>query len=1236
MKKLFKRTVYVLLPILILILVAALKWEALAYFALGKIVRYYGDRSHIVLEIGAMHGNPLTGTTLDVVAMRPGADAPQAYDFKADTVSCTYNLWDLKVGYERFLAGLACTADTPQFSYDFREAVPQEQGGEKPQQSSVPAILPRIAVHNGTVLLTHGEWDAEILGINSSLGPAAGTHELQLEVQNLRFTQGGTTKISTGFRTLLRYTGSELTIDSLEVGAGEISASGTVDLSRFEAGDTGFAADVAFTGSRLHVSGAMENRVLQLHVKTENFDINELQKRLGGAGWDFSGKIRGESDLTVNLEQEGDINGTASLGVLEGRFHGVEIDALSLSASFDNNTLNVASAEARTPGNHVIISSLSVPVPLLRDGDIFAITGGTRAVFKADIKDAGTILRLLGVADKTMPQSVRPDVLTFNGHLENGVLYLDEARTVKAGASLVVDRAVIPIPATVEALESVPIDVAARFKGSSLQEIAGMFGDIPVSGQVAVEVKITGSMKEPRALITLAGENLEMKDSPIGSLALQAEVQLHQEKLGQVKAIQFAILKMTQTNDSGTLVLIPPAAGVWQDGAFSLQGTVQADGKGQVDFGITREPEREIAVEMTTRNLDSDGWLGMFIDTQYFFHGADTAAVIKGLPGKPQLEMAGSIAAAGGTGVPFPLAGSFALEYSPKGITIAEFTFQSHEKNRITVSGFLPYDPLAAKPFLDGELTLDGHIDFPALEDIKGFLEPWGIDTGSVVLDMGITGSWTQPLGHIRFQAEGIELPETVRKYTGSPVKVSGDIAAQGDAIVVQAANIETAAFAAQGTGSWQHGFSVNELLQKHKIDLQGEVTGDATVQLQDLNFLRQNLPWMRRLEGDMQGKVHLSGPVSDPAITGAFTVRDGEVSHSFNFPTLSAVNLQGTFDRHSITITNMQSEVGGSTVNLRGNFNKEKESVAVSLQVEGKNVLLVRNNDMRVRGNVQLDVSGPLEHLAIKGTTGLTGGYCTKNFDFLSMIGSSSAPVSEGVNFLFSFQDPPLRDAVLDIRITTIEPFKIRNNLIRGVLRPELSLKGTGELPFLVGTVYIDPSRILLPSGRLQVQSGLLRFLAEQPDRPQLDLLAQSKVLGYDINVVTRGPLDDPEITLSSSPALPNDDLLLLLLTGQPPQQDATGGTKNRGATNVMVYLGRDFLSKWLEDESGASDESILDRFKLDFGRGVTKSGEQTVEASFQLSADETGKRMVYYLSGEKDRFDAYNYGLKVVFRFE
>ncbi len=245
---------------------------------------------------------------------------------------------------------------------------------------------------------------------------------------------------------------------------------------------------------------------------------------------------------------------------------------------------------------------------------------------------------------------------------------------------------------------------------------------------------------------------------------------------------------------------------------------------------------------------------------------------------------------------------------------------------------------MAPKPSLT-EKWPNGHIDFSALEDIGWLLEPWGIGKGRAVLDMEIAGLWNQPLGLLQFQAEGIELSETLKKYMDSPVNIRGDIAAQGDTIVLQSANLETAAYGVQATGSWQHGLTVNELLKKDKIELQGDVTGDATVQLKDLNFLRKNLPWLRRLEGDMQGKLHVSGPVKDPAVTGSFSLMNGEISHSFNFPTLSAVNLLGDFDKNSITIKNMQAEVGGSLVNLQGSISKEKDAVHVNLHVDGKNV---------------------------------------------------------------------------------------------------------------------------------------------------------------------------------------------------------------------------------------------------------------------------------------------------------
>jgi len=1235
MRRFSRWTGYLLLSFSILFLILALNWQPLSYSALKKIAQFYAGGADIRLGIGNASGRILSETTFRDVSILP-AGGPQTYQFKARSIKCTYDLWDLRGGLEPFILGLDCSAEEPAYMHDFSIESLQGQTLETPPWFFVPGLLPGLELRNGSVILVDTGWTVEINGVNSVLRPGVAAHELQLEAENFRFIQQDNARIETGFAAQLRYGKAKLSIDSLELGEQEIRASGSIDLARSDQGGTDFAVELVFGESRLSAAGSVADQLLKLQFSTDRFDIGELQKRLGGAGWDIYGLIKGEAGLAYNLRQPGGVEGTFSLAVREGRLNGVYINSVTGKGGLRDGILAVSSAEAGTPANNIYLRNVSVPLGRAGSGTVLSLISETQGEFTAEINDIEELLILFALGEENVPEALRSDSLSFRGKLAAGVLYLEDARVVAPDFNLTAVQGEIDVPATVEALGSAPVALSVKVESSDLTEFAGRFGEIAVAGQVAADMKIKGTVLEPRGEIILAGAELVFRERRLGSLSLQGDLLLLQKKIGSLQEARFNITELAQVNGSGALGLHTPISGSWQPAGFSVEGTLQIDGQSEVSGRVVKAPGSDTSVEVSAGNLDSDGWLGNFIDKRYFFHGADLEVLFSGSPQAPQLKIAGKIDKTGGADVPFPLTGKFGLQYSSAGIEISEFTWESHARNRLTLTGRLPYDPLAAEPYLDGELSLNGHADFPALEDIAVFLEPLGIGRGSLALDLDLRGSWDQPVGHVLLKGEGVEPPAALKQHLDSPMNLICEVAAQVDSIVLKSASLESTAYTARATGSWRHDISFRELLQKRRAELKGEVAADASVQLKDLSFLRKKLPWLRRLEGDMQGEIHVEGPVTGPAMKGSFSLQNGEASHVFNFPMLSAVNLHGDFDERTITIKNMEAELGGSPTKLSGDIYTEKDGVAVNLHVVGENVLLFRNNDMRLRGDVRLDISGPIEHLAIKGTAGLTGGYYTRNIDFLGKIGSSAAPVSEGVSYLFSFPEPPLKNAVFDIKITTLEPFRIRNNLIRGGLRPELFLKGTGELPFLAGTIYIDQSRVLLPSGRLQIQSGLLRFLEDKPDRPQLDILARSKILGYDINVVARGTVADPVITLSSSPALPNDDLLLLLLTGQPPKQDVAGGTKGSGTRNVMVYLGRDFLTRWLEDESEASDETILDRFELDFGRSVTKSGDQTVESTFRLSKETTRTGKIYYLSGEKDKYDAYNYGLKLVFRLE
>ena len=62
----------------------------------------------------------------------------------------------------------------------------------------------------------------------------------------------------------------------------------------------------------------------------------------------------------------------------------------------------------------------------------------------------------------------------------------------------------------------------------------------------------------------------------------------------------------------------------------------------------------------------------------------------------------------------------------------------------------------------------------------------------------------------------------------------------------------------------------------------------------------------------------------------------------------------------------------------------------------------------------------------------------------------------------LFSLENPPLDVLQLDVEITsTEEGFRLKNNVLNGRVRPDLVLRGTGRVPFLLGTVYVDPTRV-------------------------------------------------------------------------------------------------------------------------------------------------------------------------------
>jgi translocation and assembly module TamB len=271
-----------------------------------------------------------------------------------------------------------------------------------------------------------------------------------------------------------------------------------------------------------------------------------------------------------------------------------------------------------------------------------------------------------------------------------------------------------------------------------------------------------------------------------------------------------------------------------------------------------------------------------------------------------------------------------------------------------------------------------------------------------------------------------------------------------------------------------------------------------------------------------------------------------------------------------------------------------------------------------------------------VAGEMAVTDGHFRTYFDVLGALKGSEKPKSALGFQLFSIREPPFSNTGFDVRITSKHPFKVHNNLIKGAVRPDLRLSGSGEVPILTGTVYVDSTRLALPAGNVLFESGAIRFDKTRPDLPSLDLIGKSRMAGYDITVSVEGPYNAPVVTLSSVPPLSSEDLLLLVLTGRVPESTEGFTPSQRQQINVAVYLGRDLLARWFSRKMGETDESVFDRFELDVGRAMTREGEDTIDAQFRLAEGVFRDGATLYITAEKDVFDFYNAGMKIVFRFK
>jgi translocation and assembly module TamB len=181
---------------------------------------------------------------------------------------------------------------------------------------------------------------------------------------------------------------------------------------------------------------------------------------------------------------------------------------------------------------------------------------------------------------------------------------------------------------------------------------------------------------------------------------------------------------------------------------------------------------------------------------------------------------------------------------------------------------------------------------------------------------------------------------------------------------------------------------------------------------------------------------------------------------------------------------------------------------------------------------------------------------------------------------------------AALDIRVELPGQVFVRGRGLDSEWRGHFEIAGTSAAPDIKGALEIVRGTMNVLGKTLDVTRGRIAFVGGAKLTPMLDFLAQSQSAQVRAQIAVTGPLEDPHITLTSDPPLPQDQILSQLLFG-------------RDASQLSPFEGLQMAQAAAEFASGGP--GILDRLRTTIGLDRLSIG-QSQDATSRTTAQRSG----------------------------
>lgn len=352
-----------------------------------------------------------------------------------------------------------------------------------------------------------------------------------------------------------------------------------------------------------------------------------------------------------------------------------------------------------------------------------------------------------------------------------------------------------------------------------------------------------------------------------------------------------------------------------------------------------------------------------------------------------------------------------------------------------------------------------------------------------------------------------------------------------------------------------------------------------------------------RTVAGPLRLNLALRGPLALSSLSGTVALEGGRLADPARNFALQDISAQAVLGGGSAQIDLRTAVSSGGSLSARGSVGLTRPNQA-ALAVDLSQVVLRDPDLYETTVNGQVSVDGPLAgggmiagRLALTETelripsTGFGG-----SGDLPGLLHAGEPPDVRVTRARAGLLDDgpgarrsagPSRAFGLNLVISAPNQLFIRGRGLDAELGGQLTLSGTtasitpfGAFQLIRGRLDILGQRLVLSRALLQLEGALL---------PYLDVAATTEADGFTTTVAIMGPATDPEVTFTSNPDLPEEEVLARLLFRQ--------GLENLSALQAVE------LANAVATLAGRGGNGILSRLRTGIGLD-----------NLDLQTDETG----------------------------